>query len=69
MVDFFTLNPAVGICVRRAILCVVAGIKTSHAVKGFPPPGEPMGHIGRVSVTSPDLVSDVSRLLRHSRHV
>ncbi len=63
------LNPAVEICERRAILCVVAGMKTSHAAKGCNPPGESMVQVGRVSVTSPDPVSDVSRLLRHSRQV
>jgi hypothetical protein len=63
------LNPAVGMRVRRAILCVVTGIKkTSQAAKGIHPPGESMVQVGRVSVTSPDPVSDVSRLLRHSRH-
>jgi hypothetical protein len=63
------LHPAVEICVRRAILCVVAGIKTSHAAKGVHPPGESMGQVGLVSVASPDPVSDASRLLCHSRHV
>jgi len=50
------------------MLCVVAGMKTSHAAKGGHPPGEPMGQGDRVSVTSPDPVSDVSLHLRHSRH-
>jgi hypothetical protein len=62
------LNPAIGMCVRRTILCVVAGMKTFHAAKGFHPPGECMGQ-GLVSVASPDPVYDASRLLCHSRHV
>ena len=63
------LNPAVEMSVRWGRHGAVAGIRTSHATTGVHPPGEPMGQGDRVSVTSPDPVSDVSRLLRHSRHV
>ena len=44
------------------------GMKTSHPAKGVHSLSESMGQGGLVSIALPDLVPDVSRLLRHSRH-
>jgi len=63
-------NPKPGswnVCKVNNTLCG-GGRKTSHAAKGVHPPGEGMGQ-GRVSVASPDPVSDASCLLCHSRQV